>query len=572
MLSEFSIGYINLKGDVYMNYNILIGGAAGQGMNSLTNILNLALKRHGYYVFTNQVYMSRIRGGHNFFQIRFSDTHVYTHHPELSLIIALDKLTIQKHQERLSEQGVIICDEKCNDGSNNIISIDAVKISNELNHIKGLNIILLGAFVKLFNLNLDIFREIITEKFKTKSLEKNINSLEKGYLSIQSRFSVADIRKDKHMIINGNTAIALGAIASGLGFYSAYPMTPATSIMSYLNKQQKEVGVLVEQAEDEIAAIHMAIGASFAGARSMTASSGGGISLMVEALGLTSVAEIPLVIVDVQRPGPATGMATKTSQSDLSFLISASQDEIPRMIISVKDQEDAFYQTVRAFELADKYQMLVILLNDEYLADSSMTIPVPDLNNINTNRYLANLDDIINDLPYKRFKFTESGVSPRVIPSQYEVTVTADSHEHDEYGRVVEDADNRTEMHDKRLRKLVSLKNELQEPEYIGIENPEYILIGFGSTLGSIKEAVKSLNADNISIGALVFGDVFPLPQNMLSKYKTCKLINVELNATGQLSKLVKMETDISFYNSILKYNGRQIDPLELVNRVKELI
>lgn len=558
-----------------MNYNILIGGAAGQGMNTLTNIVKTSLKRHGYFVFTSQVYMSRIRGGHNFFQIRFSDKPVKCHHPSLDLIIALDQLTVSTHLEQLNKTGLILCDESVVNESfkERAVSINAKEASKEINHSKGLNIILLGGFIKLFGLDLDIFKAVILETFKTKLPEENLEALVIGYEKGIPRFKVAPLKDDNNIIINGNTSIAIGAIAAGIGLYAAYPMTPATSIMNYLNKRQKETGIVVEQAEDEIAAIHIAIGASFAGVRSMTGSSGGGISLMVEALGLTSVAEIPLVIVDVQRPGPATGLPTKTSQSDLSFLLAASQDELPRMIMAVRDPEDAFYQTARAFDLADKYQMLIIILNDEYLADASMTIPKFDFSKVSTEQYLASEEEVFTDEKYKRYKFTESGVSPRIIPGQYSVPLVGDSHEHDEFGNVIEDSDNRIKMHDKRLRKLVSIEREIQEPEYVGDTDPEYVLVGFGSTYGAISEAVDTLKSEGVSIGALQFGDLYPLPKEQITKYsKTSKLINVEINATGQMARLIRMETGITFSHNILKYDGRQIDSTEIVKSFREVL
>jgi 2-oxoglutarate ferredoxin oxidoreductase subunit alpha len=285
----------------------------------------------------------------------------------------------------------------------------------------------------------------------------------------------------------------------------------------------------------------------------MTASSGGGISLMVEALGLTAITETPLVIVDVMRPGPATGLATKTGQSDLSFILTASQDEFPRMIIALKNPSDAFYQTVRAFDLADKYQMPIILLSDQYLADTSVTIDKLNFD-FQINQHLATEDEI--DHPYERYKITESGVSPRILPGQFNRPVISDNHEHTPLGEISENPMNRVEMHLKRLRKLETLKADLIEPDFYGQEDAETLLIGFGSTQGAIKEFVKN----NKHVAALVFGDVYPLPTQLLEKHKDKTLINVELNATGQLAKLIRMETGIKMNSSILKFDGLQIN------------
>jgi len=535
-----------------MNYNVLIGGAAGQGMKSLSNIISLSLKRHGYHVFMNTVYMSRIRGGHNYFQIRFSDKSVLNHSNTFDMILALNQETIDLHQDHL--KGYILCDHTFSHDKK--IDVPAKQTAKKLNHLKGENIVLLGAFVKAFNLDLNIFESVIKETFKNKTPELNIKALALGYNSIDNYYATKEKTLDNAIIINGNTSIALGAITAGLSVYSAYPMTPATSIMNYLLKTEKEAGFIVEQAEDEIAAIHIALGASAAGVRSMTSSSGGGLSLMVEALGLTAITETPLVIVDVMRPGPATGMATKTGQSDLSFLLTASQDEFPRMIIAVRDQEDAFYQTIRAFDLADKYQMPVLILNDQYLADASKTIPKFDFD-IKINRHLATEEML--DTPYKRYKFSETGISPRIIPGQFGRPVISDNHEHNEYGEISEDPNNRVQMHLKRLKKLETLKNELIEPKYIGPENTDMILVGFGSTQGAIEEAVINLNQGGHKVSGMIFGDVYPLPTKLLEQHQDRKLINVEMNATGQLSRLIRMETGITFVDSILKFDGLQI-------------
>lgn len=258
--------------------------------------------------------------------------------------------------------------------------------------------------------------------------------------------------------------------------------------MNALISKQKEAGLIVEQAEDEIAAIHIALGASAAGVRSMTASSGGGLALMVEALGLTAITETPLVIVDVMRPGPATGMPTKTSQGDLSFLLTASQDEFPRMIIAPRHPEDCFYQTIRAFDLADRFQMPIIVLSDQYLADTAMTIPKFNFD-INYNQHLSHDETL--ESPYARYAYSESGVSKRVLPGIYHEPVIADNHEHDIYGHIIEDAKTRTKMHDKRLKKLKSLEDHLEEPLWIGPEDAETVLVGFGSTWGLWRKLLK---------------------------------------------------------------------------------
>ena len=352
-------------------------------------------------------------------------------------------------------------------------------------------------------------------------------------------------------------------------------MTPSTSVMTYLSKKSKEAGIAVEQAEDEIAAIIMALGASYAGARAMTGTSGGGFSLMVESLGLAAITEVPLVIVDSQRPAPATGLPTRTEQSDLSFILTASHGEGPRMILAVRNPKDAFYQTARALNIADKYQIPVIILTDQYLADATRTIEPFDFRKITIERHIASKEDIEGELEdgvYKRYKLTESGISKRIIPGGVEgQIVLVDSDEHDEYGHITESSKVRIAMMKKRMGKLDLLKQEVLEPEYFGVETPETLLVGWGSTYGPIKEAISMLKDEGASVGALIFGDIYPLPEKHLIKYAETakKIVNVEQNYTGQLAKLIRQETGIKMDKSILKYDGRQISGYEIYNQLK---
>jgi len=549
-----------------MNYNILIGGAAGQGMNTLSKILSKGLKRHGYHLLTNTVYMSRIRGGHNYFQIRFSDEKVTSHRDDLDLILALNQETITLHQERLNASGYILGDLSL-ESDKQTVFLPAKTQAKEIGHMKGDNIILLGALVKLFQLDPTVFPPLLKASFKASFYDLNLKAFEVGYSLGKNLFQTGPITEDEQIYINGNTSIALGAITAGMGAFSAYPMTPSTSIMNALLDRQKDAGFLVEQAEDEIAAIHIALGASAAGVRSMTASSGGGLALMVEALGLTAITETPLVIVDVMRPGPATGMPTKTGQSDLSFLLSASQDEFPRIILAPRDAQDAFYQTIRAFDMADRFQVPVIILSDQYLADTSITTDKFNFN-IDYNQHLARAEDL--PLPYARYDYSDTGVSPRLIPGFQAQPIIADNHEHDIYGKIAEDAQTRVQMHDKRLKKLETIKAHIEEPTWIGPQDAPSVLIGFGSTSGAIEEAVLGLNDAGHAIAGLIFSDVYPLATDKLDQIKDRRLINVELNATGQLARLIRMETGIKMSDQILKYDGLQLSAQELMEVLYE--
>ena len=548
-------------------YNLLIGGAAGQGIDTTSAILEKILKRAGYSVFTCRDFMSRIRGGHNFYLMRFGEMEVISHSYNLDGIIAMDVETINIHSNELKKDGFILCDTSIELEDSRILKIAMEDIAKKLGNIRVSGSIAIGAVLKLFNEDYSNIEDVLQSFLDERYVDINLKAVKAGYDSIETRYPRLKGRFNDWMLLSGSNAIALGAIAAGIKFYSAYPMSPATPIMGYLATKGRDCGIVVEQAEDEIAAINMAIGASYAGARSMTATSGGGFSLMVEALGLSGMAEIPLVVVNMQRPGPATGLPTRTEQGDLKFMISASQGEFPRMVIAFRTHKDAFYQTVRAFNLAEKYQIPVILLGDQYLGDASATVEPFEINNIETDYSNSEYSD-----EYLRYKYTKSGVSPRLIPMKSKNLVTIDSDEHDETGKITESAKVRVQMMDKRMKKLILIEQELQEPQFLGAVDYDTLLIGWGSTYGPISEAIELLNSKKSKkYAALIFGDIFPLPQKLLiEKSKKAKqIINIEQNATGQLAGLIREYTGIICSKSILKYDGRQITGEEIVKRIK---
>lgn len=557
-----------------MDFNLLIGGAAGQGMETFSATLSKILQKRGYHLFTLQDYMSRVRGGHNFFQIRFSEKPVKTHRDDLDGIIALNSETIDLHLNRLHENGFIIADEDVPHHDPRLITIPAKKLAKEVGNPKVQSSAILGALLKIYGMDLTFVKEIFSYKFDDKVVQQNMEAFQKGYELTQARFTEPERSTEKTMMLQANESIALGALAAGLKFYSAYPMTPATSIMSYLVKKSFDAKVVVEQAEDEIAAINMAIGASYAGVRSMTGTSGGGYSLMVEAVGMAGIMETPLVIAEIQRPGPATGLPTRTEQSDLNFVIHSSHGEFPKMVIALRHPEDAFYQTARAFNLADKYQIPIIILGDQYMADAIRTVKPFDLSKVKIERNLADESVYQNGKEYRRYEYTETGISPRLIPGKVEgTTVNVDSDEHDEFGNITESAEVRVRMVDKRAKKLELLKEDLLEPDLLGPEDPDILLLGFGSLHSPLSEAVDLLNAESGSkYSALVFGDVWPLPTKKLEELssKAKLLINVEQNSTGQLAALISQVTGIRVHQSVLKYDGRPLSATEIRDKILE--
>ncbi len=552
-------------------FNLLVGGAAGQGVETTVGILERLLKQSGCGTFAMRDLMSRIRGGHNFSRLRFGEEVPDSHSELLDGIIALNEETAEIHRPNLKPDGFILCDDSIKTDDQRAIRIDMTAIAKELGNPRVSGSVAVGAAAKLFGVPVteDSLRNVFNKTVKANYVEINIKAAQAGYEAVPPKFEHPGGDSSGNMIISGNQAVSLGALAAGVQFYSAYPMSPSTPIMEYLALKSNEAGIVVEQAEDEIAAVNMAIGASFAGARAMTGTSGGGFSLKVEALGLAGMTETPLVLVDAQRPGPATGLPTRTEQADLQFVISASQGEFPRMVIALRNHEDAFYQTVRAFNLAEKYQIPVILLTDQYLADSTASVPVFDYSRIE----LYEPEDVPFEGEYARYRYSDNGISPRKFPGTRDGFVNADSDEHDEHGRIIEDSETRIRMMDKRMKKLKLLGEELQEPAQLGDKTPEVLLLGWGSIYGPLKEAVNLLNLKGEKrYGALVFGDVWPLPQKLLtqSAASAAKIINVEQNYTGQLASLIRAETGIKTDASILKYDGRQLSGEEIVSRLEK--
>lgn len=551
-------------------FNLLVGGAAGQGIDTTAAILEKILKRSGYYVLTVRDFMSRVRGGHNFSLIRFGTEPIYSHSNRLDGIIAMDDETIPQHIEQLNENGFLLADEKISGSDTRMIRFDMAGMAIKLGNPRVSGMITIGILLKMFGETLDGTEQVLRTFVKEQYLEVNKKALAEGYQIAEARYPQRKGTYAGRMLISGNHAVALGALAAGLRFYSAYPMSPSTSIMETLASLADEAGLVVEQAEDEIAAINMAIGASYAGARAMTGTSGGGFSLMVEALGLSGMAEIPLVVIDVQRPGPVTGLPTRTEQSDLKFVISASQGEFPRVVIALRNQEDAFYQTMRAFDLAERYQIPVILLSDQYIGDGTATVEPFDPKRIVVAEATEQFDA---EGEYLRYRYTESGVSPRLIPGKSKQIVAIDSDEHDERGWITESAEVRTKMMDKRMKKLDGIRRELLEPDFLGAEDFDTLILGWGSTWGPIAEAIAQMNQEGKGrYAALIFGDLYPLPQNLLLEKapKARRIVNVEQNATGQLAGLIREETGIACTGSVLKYDGRQITAEEIADRIRK--
>ncbi|MGC2062244.1 MAG: 2-oxoacid:acceptor oxidoreductase subunit alpha [Thermodesulfovibrionales bacterium] len=584
-----------------MDYTIKIGGEAGQGVQTVGDTLAKVFARAGYHVFTHQDYESRVRGGHNFYQIRFADQPIAASLDSIDILIAFDPESIPLHGEEISDSGLIIYDSASLAQSfekqhvlphlfPRLFDVPFSKLATEQagNKIMA-NSVAVGAIIGMLGRKsgtqlatlADIATRIIREAFLSKGEDvaaANVKAVMAGHLFAvdhceQCPFSLAPNAPGK-MLISGVEAIALGALASGCGFYAAYPMTPSTGIMSYLAARGNEYKVIVEQAEDEISAINMALGASFAGVRSMTGTSGGGFALMVEGLSLAGMTETPVVIALGQRPGPATGLPTRTEQGDLQFALYSAHGEFPRIVFAPGTPEQAFHLTNKAFDLAEKYQIPAIVIFDQYLGDTSWTYDLFDMNRLVYTDYRIRGDSFSGLKDYKRHKLTENGISPLGIPGDGSNLVVTDSDEHDEEGHIIEEAALRTKMVEKRLfRKLPLLQREIAPPDLFGPPDAEIVITGWGSTFGIMKEAAASFPPET-KMAVLHFSELYPFPSteifDYLSLLKNAKqTICVEQNATGQFARLLRAETGYEFSDKINRYDGRPFTRESLTGEIR---
>lgn len=557
-------------------YNLLVGGAAGDGIETMAGVFEKILRREGFYLFSMRDFMSRVRGGHNFAKIRFDTRPVYAHRDAIDALVVFNAESLELHKAELTKNGFVLFDEELGLKHRNALPLGMKRLAKEAGNPKTIGTVCIGALLHLLGLDTAVAQKVLRETLAPKLVEVNLQALRLGYDAVEGRLQVEKPKAQKDtLLLTGADAMAMGGLAGGLQFYSAYPMSPSTTLLAYYQQHGDDFRVGVEQAEDEIAAVNMALGAAYAGARAMAGTSGGGFSLMVEALGFAGIAEIPVVLANIMRPGPSTGLPTRTEQSDLNFVIYASQGEFPRMVIAVRDHEDAFYQTARAFRLAWQYQIPVILLSDQYLADSAATIPPLDAERAKQSAVLPQ-GCIQTGKPsgeYHRYAVTKSGVSPLRIPGKSDALVRVDSDEHTELGVITENAVVRKAQVDKRARKETLLRKELQEPSYYGPKEPQVLLVGFGTTAPALREAVALLNEQTgRKTGVLCFGDIWPLPTRTLLRLakQADHVVNVEQTSTGQLAGLIRRETGIQCDGSVLKYDGRQLSVDDILRGVRK--
>ncbi len=539
------MGFLNWK----------IAGAAGEGIKAAGQTMAKAIFRSGYYVHGYVEYPSLIRGGHNTFQIAFSDQPIRAAYQKLDLIIALNENAFNKEKDNLKPGGMILADNA---------QLPLIQIARDLNAPLAKNTIALGTSCFLLNLNLDILLGLIKDEWQRKGdavVAFNQKAAQAGYdyakKNLKPLPAIKPATVGKQLVISGNEALGLGAVAGGMKYYSAYPMTPMSTLLHYLAANQEKMKIVVHHAEDEIGVINMAIGASFAGARSMVATSGGGFSLMVEGLGLAGVSETPIVVVLGMRPGPASGMPTWSGQGDLLFAINASQDEFPRIVLTPGDPAQCFEAGKLAQNLAEKYQLPVIILTDKNLGESFYTVNEFPLKHDNNRYALVETKSRDNNEPFARYTITGDGVSPRPLPGQVGGINLTNSYEHDQLGYATEEASVRSDQAQKRLLKLKTITNspDLVKPTVYGPAQAKTTLLAWGSTLGPILEVLPQLKDTNL----IHFSWIWPFPQEAFLELIKNKptLVTVENNATGQLAKLIRQETGVEVNQHINQWDGR---------------
>ncbi|MCP6718489.1 MAG: 2-oxoacid:acceptor oxidoreductase subunit alpha [Patescibacteria group bacterium] len=546
-----------------MEKTILIGGKAGQGTNVTSYFIGEVFSSSGYYVFNYRDYPSLIRGGHNFNVIKISDKPVYSHSDKYDLIVALDQDTIDKHAKGLKENGFIIGDKDLKT-EKKFYPIDIEPILKDLDAKPVIeNDILIGWLFKYFGMSEDFLMKELEERFGGKKIELIKRAAKIGY-DLGKEEEKFEKLGDQKYFISGSKAVSTGAIASGIDVYVAYPMTPATAILHHLAAKERDHNLLVIQLESEIAVVNTALGASFAGAKTMVGTSGGGFALMGEAMSLAGMSEIPLVAYLAQRTGPASGVPTYTAQADLKFAVNIGHGEFTRIVVAPGDPQEAITRTQEAFYLANKYRSLVILLSDKHLAESDYTFAKLEKSSVSSDRFIV--ENPSDD--HKGYKITEDGNSPRAVPGQGPV-VKVTSYEHDEYGNTTEESEWMNKMTDKRLKKEKTIAEEINKLNPVSIYGQgKNLIVGWGSTKGAILDALKDLEGYRF----MQISYINPFPTDMVKKEleNSDKIILVENNATGQLGDIIAEKTGHLIKNKVLQYDARPFIPETIINKVKQ--
>ncbi|MDK1080631.1 MAG: 2-oxoacid:acceptor oxidoreductase subunit alpha [Anaerolineae bacterium] len=578
--------------DLTKGVTIAIGGAAGDGLDKTGDTLARTATRLGLYAHAFNSYQSIIRGGHIWLKIRMSEKKMHNIGDNTNVMIALNEDSLERHAREVQPGGVIFfnsskvnCDPLLVSEGVQSLGLPVKELTKPFGRVLPVmqNTIMLGALLYWLNLDFKMTEKVLADTFGYKGqdvIDQNIAIARAGYDYANENLEKSGIAWKfsgvRRPFVTGNETIGMGAVAAGLKLYAAYPMSPATSLLHWMVENSEKVGVAVKQAEDELAVVNMAIGAGLAGVRAMCGTSGGGFALMTEAIGMASIMEVPVVIVNVMRGGPSTGLPTRTEQGDLNQAFGASQGDFPRIIMAPTSITDCFYTAAEAHNLAEEFQVPVIILSDLLLGENPETIDSDALN----AEILINRGKLLSEAPegYKRFALTADNISPRVLPGTPGAAYVSGSDEHDEEGVLISDEFTneaiRRKMQEKRMAKLDAILQSLTPPQLEGSAKAEVTLVGWGSTWGVINEAVAQLTEAGLSVNHLQIKYLFPFQAEQVVKIlsDSKRIIVIELNSSGQFARHLRAETGIKADDTILKYNGEPFTPGYITQSVQDIV
>jgi 2-oxoglutarate ferredoxin oxidoreductase subunit alpha len=571
-----------------------IGGAAGDGVASAGNTLALAAARQGLGVYAYNSYQSVIRGGHSWLRLRVSAQKPLNHGDQVSGLIALNQDTLDRHLQELVAGGIALFNSakvKPSYEPPKGVQLCPLPVPELAPAAKDLpvlqNMVAVGAALQLMGLDFAGLESVLQTTFakKPKVVATNVDAARAGFGYATQNFRPVPTQlaksDQKWALVTGNEVLAMGAAAAGCKLYTAYPMSPASGVLHWMAAHAKQLGICVRQVEDEISVVNMAIGGNHAGVRTMCATSGGGFALMTEAIGMAGIIETPLVVINVMRAGPSTGVPTKTEQADLNQVFGASQGDFPRIILAPTSIPDCFVTPAQAFNLADRFQCPVIIVSDLLMSEGNETVNPAHLEadfEIDRGELIASVKGETNGAPYLRYKDTPSGISPRAIPGVPGHLYVSGTDEHDEDGVLLSDVYTdpvrRKKMVDKRVRKMNTIMDHLPAPQLVGPADAEVTLVGWGSTWGVLVEATQWLNSEGISTNHLHFKVLIPFQVEAAQKVlgKSRRIIVVENNQSGQFARHLRAETGIAANGHIRKYDGEPLEPKHVVAAVKELL
>ncbi|MGC8547642.1 MAG: 2-oxoacid:acceptor oxidoreductase subunit alpha [Candidatus Micrarchaeia archaeon] len=568
---------------------IRIAGANGDGIESSGALLSKVASRNGLHVFAYRGYQSIIRGGHLWYQVRLADTEIDSYGDKIDVLVALNQDAIENHKAHLSEKAVVIYDpsrvkaDSLPDAVKKVpIPILDIAMQQAGDPIMR-NVAAIGAVLKIVGIDISKFDDVIKATFGRKGekvVSDNVKVASAGYnyQGVENLFSIGSDGKQRY-VLDGNTALAIGAYAADCKIYFAYPMTPASGILHWFAAHENK-GVAFKQTEDEIAAMNMTVGAASAGVRAMCGTSGGGFSLMVEALGMAGMIEAPVVVVVSQRAGPSTGLPTKHSQADILFAMHASQGEFPRIVVAPRTVEESYKIGAESFNLAEKYQCPVLIMMDQFLSESYKSVDeLPTQVSIDRGKVATQAP---TGEKFARYSLTDDGVSPRSIPGTPGLEFVAPTDEHDIYGNLVSDyfagidqyVEIRKQMYEKRMKKMETMLKQEQifVPEILN-ENAKHFMVVFGSTYGPAKEAMDLLNKEGLDFGLISFSYLLPLDEAKTKQMLQGKdLIDVEANYNAQLAQWIRLNTGIEISKKIRDWSGEPFTAESIYRQVKALV